>query len=136
MAPGSGQSTFYPYDLSSNEEDYLMTNYVAEMTARRTNHRARLLTTARLYLNSSVEEPKNWGQINPNFNDYHSYPMEIGSTFWIPDIADWWRQQEEIHSKYADPSNLERDIVSIIPHGVGVEDNLSLGHDDYGWRQP
>jgi hypothetical protein len=43
--------------------------------------------------------------------------MEISSTFWIPDITDWWRQQEEIHSKYADLSNVARDIFSIIPQG-------------------
>jgi hypothetical protein len=93
------------------------------------------LTAARLYLNSPPEAPKNWGQINPNLNDYHSDPMEISSTFWIPDITDWWRQQEETHSKYADLSNVARDIFSIIPHGVGVEASFSLGRDVIGWRQ-
>jgi hypothetical protein len=86
-------------------------------------------------LNSPPEAPKNWGQINPNLNDYHSDPMEISSTFWIPDITDWWRQQEETHSKYADLSNVARDIFSIIPHGVGVEASFSLGRDVIGWRQ-
>jgi hypothetical protein len=61
--------------------------------------------------------------------------MEISSTFWIPDITDWWRQQEETHSKYADLSNVARDIFSIIPHGVGVEASFSLGRDVIGWRQ-
>jgi len=61
--------------------------------------------------------------------------MEISSTFWIPDIPDWWRQQEETHSKYADLSNVARDIFSIIPHGVGVEASFSLGRDVIGWRQ-
>jgi len=62
-------------------------------------------------------------------------PMEISSTFWIPDITDWWRQQEETHSKYADLSNVARDIFPIIPHGVGVEASFSLGQDVIGWRQ-
>jgi len=61
--------------------------------------------------------------------------MEISSTFWIPDITDWWRQQEETHSNYADLSNVARDIFSIIPHGVGVEASFSLGRDVIGWRQ-
>jgi hypothetical protein len=61
--------------------------------------------------------------------------MEISSTFWIPDISDWWQQQEETHSKYADLSNMARDIFSIIPHGVGVEASFSLGRDVIGWRQ-
>jgi hypothetical protein len=94
-----------------------------------------LLTVARLYLNSPPEAPTNWGQINPNLNDYHSDPMESSSTCWIPDITDWWRQQEETHSKYADLSNVARDIFSIIPHRVRVETSFSLGRDVIGWRQ-
>jgi len=86
-------------------------------------------------LNSPPEALKNWGQINPNLNDDHSDPMEIWSTFWIPDITDWWRQQEETHSKYADLTNVARDIFSIIPHGVRVEASFSLGQDVIGWRQ-
>ena len=105
------------------------------MTPGQSDRTARLLTAARLYLNSPPEAPKNWGQINPNLNDYHSDPMEISSTFWILDITDWWRQQEETHSKYADLSNVARDIFSIIPHGVGVEASFSLGRDVIGWRQ-
>jgi hypothetical protein len=85
-------------------------------------------------LNSPPEAPKNWGEINPNLNDYHSNPIEIGSTFWIPDIPDWWRQQEEIHSKYADLSNVAHDILSNIPHGVGVESSFSHGRDVIAWR--
>jgi len=61
--------------------------------------------------------------------------MEISSTFWLPDITDRWSQQEEMHSKYADLSNVARDLFSIIPHGVGVEASYSLGKDDIGWRQ-
>jgi len=108
---------------------------VAETTPGQSHREARLLTTARLYLNSPHEAPKNWGQMYPNRNDYHSNPMEISSTFWIPDITDWWRQQEEIHSKYADHSNMARKIFSIIPHGIGVESCFSLGRDVINWRQ-
>jgi len=61
--------------------------------------------------------------------------MEISSTFCIPDITDWWCQQEETHSKYADLSNVARDIFCIIAHGVGVVANDSLGQDVIGWRQ-
>jgi hypothetical protein len=92
------------------------------------------LTAPRLYLNSPPEVPKNWRQINPNVNDYHSDPMENISTFWIPDITDWWRQQEETQSKYADLSNVARHIFSVIPHGVEVEASFSLGRDVIGWR--
>jgi hypothetical protein len=97
MASGSGQSSFDPDDLSSNGEEYLMPNNVAEMTPGRIDRVARSLPAARLYLNSPPELPQNWGQINPNLNDYHSNPMEISSTFWLPDITDWWWQQKETH---------------------------------------
>jgi len=135
MASGSYQSSFDPYDLSSDDKEYLTPNNVAETTPGRSDRAARLLTAARLYLNSPPEAPKNWRQINPNLNDYHSVPMEISSTFWIPDTTDWWRQQEETHSKYADLSNVACDIFSIRPHGVGVEASFSLGRDVIGWRQ-
>jgi len=52
MASGSGKSSFDPYDLSSDDEEYLTPNNVAETTPRRSNCTARLLTAARLYLNS------------------------------------------------------------------------------------
>jgi len=61
--------------------------------------------------------------------------MEISSTFRLPDISDWWRQQKETHSKYADLSNVPRDIFSIIPHCVRVEASFSFGRDVIGWRQ-
>jgi len=121
--------------LSSDDDEYLTPKNVAEMTPGCSNRVARLLTAARLYLNSPPEAPKKWGQINPNRNDYHSDLIEIISTFWLPDITDWWHQQEETHSKYADLSNVARDIFSIIPHGVGVEASFSLGLDIIGWRQ-
>jgi hypothetical protein len=52
--------------------------------------------------------------------------MEMSSTFWIPDITDWWRQQDETHSKYADLCNVARDIFLIIPHGVGVDTSFPV----------
>jgi hypothetical protein len=113
--------------LSSDDEEYQSPNNVAETTPGRSDRAPRLLTAARLYLNSPPEAPKNWWQIKPNLNDYHSDPMEFSSTFWIPDITDWWRQQEETHLKYTDLSNVARDIFSIIPHGVRVEASFFLG---------
>jgi hypothetical protein len=98
MASGSYQSSFDPYDVSSDDEEHLTPNNVAETTPERSDCAARLLTAARLYLNSPPEAPMNWKQINPNLNDYHSDPEEITSTLWIPDITDWWRQQEETNS--------------------------------------
>jgi len=88
-ALASSQLSFDPYDLSSDDEEYLTPINVAETTPRWSDRAAPLLTAARLYLNSPPEAPKNWGQINPNLNDYHSDPMEISSTFWILDITDW-----------------------------------------------
>jgi len=61
--------------------------------------------------------------------------MEIRSTFSLPDITDWWRQQEEMHSKYTDLSNVAINIFSIIPHYVRVEASFSLRRDVIGWRQ-
>jgi len=88
-ASGSYQSSFDPYNWSSDDEEYLTPNNVAEMTPGQSDRAARILTAARLYLNSPPEARKNWGQINPNLNNYHSDPMEISSTFWIQDITDW-----------------------------------------------
>jgi hypothetical protein len=61
--------------------------------------------------------------------------MEISSTFWLLDITDLWGQQEEMHSKYTDLSNVARNIFSNIPHRVGVEACFSLGRDVICWRQ-
>jgi len=90
-ASGSYQSSFDPYDSSSDDEEYLPPNNMAETTPGRSDRAAHLLTAARLYLNSPHEATKNWGKIDPNLIDYHSHPMGISSTFWIPDITDWWR---------------------------------------------
>jgi len=135
MSLRSGQYSYDRYDFSSDDDEYLMPTNVVEPTPGRSDRAPRLLTAARLYLNSPSELPQNWGQINPNLNDYHSDPMEISSTFWLPDITDWWRQQDKTHPKYADLSNVARNIFSIIPHGVGVEARFSLGRDVIGWRQ-
>jgi len=91
-ASGSGQSSFDPYDLSSIDDEYLMPKNVAEMTPGCSDRTACILTAARLNLNSPPEATKNWGQINPNRNDYHSDPMKISSALWLPDITDWWHQ--------------------------------------------
>jgi len=50
-ASGSYQSSFDPHDLSSDDEEYLTPNNVAETTPRRSDRAARLLTAARLHLN-------------------------------------------------------------------------------------
>jgi hypothetical protein len=134
-ASGFGQSSFDPYDLSSDNDEYIKPKCVAETTPGRSDRAVCLLTAARLYLNSPPESTKNWRKVNPNVNDYHSDPMEISSTLWLPDITDWWRQQEETHSKYADRSNVACDIFSIILHGVGVEASFSLGRYVIGGRQ-
>jgi len=135
MPSQSGQSSFDPYDLSTGGEENLMTENVAEMTPGQSDRAARLLTTARLHLNSLPGSPKNSGEVNPKLDDYHSNPIKIGSPFWIPDIAEWWRQQADAHSKYADLSNVAYNIFSILAHGVGVEASFSLGRDVIGWRQ-
>jgi len=82
-ALGSGQSSLDPYDSSSNDEEYVTSNDVAEMSPRRSDHASRLWSSARRDLNSPPGAPKNGGQMNPKLNDYHSNPMEIHSTFYI-----------------------------------------------------
>jgi len=57
MASRSAPSSYNPYDLSSNDEEYLMHNDVAEMTPGWSHCAARLLTASRLYLNSPAEIP-------------------------------------------------------------------------------
>jgi len=69
-------------------------------------------------------------------NDYHSDPMEITSTLWIPYVTELWNQQEEMHSNYTDLSNVAWDIFSITAHGVGVEGSFALRRDINGGWQP
>jgi len=130
-----GQSSVDQYELSSDEEDNLTPDSLVETTPGRCDCAALLLTAARLYLNSHPEAQKNWGQVNPNLHDYHADPMNITSTFWLPDITHWWRQQEETHSKYADLSDVASHIICLIPHGVRVEASFCLGRNIICWRQ-
>ena len=55
MASESSQSTFNSYDSSRDDDDYLTPNNVAEMTPRRSDLTACILTAARLYLNSPLK---------------------------------------------------------------------------------
>jgi len=80
-ASGSGQSSFDPYDLSSDDDEQVTPENVAEMTPGCSDRAAHLSTAARLYPNSLPDAPKNGEQVNPNRNDYHSDPIEISSTF-------------------------------------------------------
>jgi len=131
----SCQSSFDPYAVTGNNEEYMTPNNLAKTTPGHSDRAARWLAAARLYLDLPPEATKIRGQINPNVNDYHSDPVEITSTFWLPHMMDWRHQQEQTHSKYADLSNLAHNIFSIIPYGVGVEASSSLGRDGVGWRQ-
>jgi len=74
-ASGFCQSSFDPYDLSSDDKEYLTLNNVGETTPGPSNHAACLLTAAMLYMISQPEAPNNWGQINPNLDVYHSDPI-------------------------------------------------------------
>jgi len=99
MASRSGQSFSDQYYSSSDDEECLIPNNVAETTPGQSDHTACLLTATRLHLNSPPEVPQNWGQIRPNINDYHSDPMESSHKFSLPNITDWWGQQEEMRAK-------------------------------------
>jgi len=129
MASGSGQFSSDPSAVSTDDEEYQMPQNMAGTTPRRSDRAPCSLIMARLYLNSPPESPKNWGQVNLKLNDYHSNPMENITTFWIQDITDWWRTQEETQSKYTDHSNMACNKFLFIPHCVGVVPSLSLGSD-------
>jgi hypothetical protein len=60
--------------------------------------------------------------------------MEISRTFLILDITDRWHQQVGMYSKYANLSNVARDIFFIISPGVGAEASFSLGQDYIGCK--
>jgi hypothetical protein len=128
-ASGFCESSIDPYDLSSDDKECLTPNNVAEMTLGQRNCAAHLLTAGKLNLNSPPNPPKIWAQLYLNVNVYRCNQMENSSTFWIPDITDWWGQQEAMHKTSADLSNLARDIFSNIQHGVVVEPSCSHGHD-------
>jgi len=80
-----------------------------------------------LYLNSPPEAQNHWEQLNPNIDEYHVDPMAISTTFWLPNLTNWWLQQDETQSKKADHFNVPWDVCAIIPHGVGVQASCSLG---------
>jgi hypothetical protein len=60
-ASQSGQSSFDPYDLSSDDEEYLTPNNLAKMLPGQSDYTASLLTAATLNLNSPPEAPNNSG---------------------------------------------------------------------------
>jgi len=126
MASRSGQSPSDPYNMSIDDEGKIMPENLSELIPGRTDHPAHILTEAMLYLKSPPEVPKYWGQHNPNFNYYHSDNIESCSTLWIPDTENWLLQEEEMRSRYTDHSNAACNAISVIPHGVGVEDGFSL----------
>jgi len=74
-ASGSGKTSVDPYDLSGNDEEHFMTKTWAEKTPGKSDRAGCYLIVARLHLNSQPQLSKNWGQVNPNHNDYHSHPM-------------------------------------------------------------
>jgi hypothetical protein len=84
-ASRSGQSSYNPYNLSSDDEEYLMPNNVGETAPGQSDCPSHLLTARRLYLNSPPELPWNWGRRNPKLNDFHSDPKVSSSTFcyWL-----------------------------------------------------
>ena len=108
---------------------------MSETPPRQSDRAARLFTAASRYLNTPPDARKNWGQINPNINHYHSDPIEISSTFSIPGITGRWRLPEDLHSQSADPWNVARKRFPILPHHVRVEASFTLGRDVIGWGQ-
>ena len=135
MASQTWQSSFDPYDLSGDDIEYSTPNNASQTTAGRNDLAALILSAASLYLISPPEAPQRWGQINPNLTDYHSERMEYSSTWWLPDISDRWRQQEETHSTYAEPSDVARDKICILTHGLGVEASFYFARDVRGQRK-
>jgi hypothetical protein len=93
-ASGACQSSLDPYNLSCDNEQYVMLNNVAKTIPRQRDRAPCLLTAARLHLNLPPDAPTNWGPIIPNLNNYRFDQMEISSIFLILGIPDWWHQQE------------------------------------------
>jgi len=61
IASGYGQSCFDPFDLFSDDEEYITIKNVAAMRPGQSNCAAHLLTAASIDLNSSAESPMNRG---------------------------------------------------------------------------
>ena len=135
MTSGSATSSSDPYDLSCNDNEYIMPKMVGETIARLTDIAACLVTARRLHFNSPPELHQNWGQINLSLNDYHSGTVESSSILWILDITDWWCQQEETHSINTDRSNVAYNIFTVILQDVWVVASWSFGWDVIGWKQ-
>jgi len=134
-ASGLGKSSVHRYDLSSDDERSVRPNSGTDTTPRRSNRAAPLLIPARLYTNSLPEAPRNRGQVDPNLNDYNSDHLAISSRVSLPDVTDWWHQQDKTHSKFTDLSNVAHGTFAIVLQVVGVEESFSLGRDVIGWRQ-
>jgi hypothetical protein len=132
-ASKSYQSSIDPYNVSSDNEEYLTSDNMAETIPGRSDNAAHLWAAGRLYFNQPPETPKHWGQINANLDDYHSDPIVLINTVWISDITDWWHQQEETHSRNTNLSNVSRNIFSIIPHGVALGASISCGRNVIIW---
>jgi hypothetical protein len=77
MASGVGPWCCNVNDLSTDDDEYITPGWVASMSPGHNDHAARLLNARRLYLNSLPELRKNWEQLNPDVNNYHSDRMEI-----------------------------------------------------------
>jgi len=135
MGSGSGHFSLDLYNLSNDDKEYWMPKNFAERTARCTDSTTRLFTAGRISFNSLPVLQKNRGQVDRILNDYYTDPMEISSILLIQHITDWWCQQEEIHSKYADISNVAPHIFSITQHHVRVEASFSVSPDIIGWMQ-
>jgi hypothetical protein len=135
LAARFGDSSYDPHAFSPDYEEYLMPTNVAETTPRRSDCDTHLVATVTPHLNLPPELYQNWRQSNLYLNDYVSDPRDICITFLLPDITGWWRQLEGTQSRYPELSNMARDILSIIPHEVGVEVRFYLGRDVIGWRQ-
>ena len=105
------------------------------MIPGQSNRTVGLWTAAWLYLNSLPELPKYWEHANLSLNNYHTNSIDICSVFWLPDITELWRQEEEKHPKYTDLATVLCNISSTIPHGVGVEARFSVERNVIGWRQ-
>jgi hypothetical protein len=59
--------------------------------------------------------------------DYQTDLMVSSCEHCIPDITDWWHQEEERGSKYADVSNVAHNLFSITPGGVEMGVTVSVG---------
>lgn len=52
-----------------------------------------------------------------------------------PDIGEWWHQQEKDNTVFKPLAKMARDVLSVIPHGVGAERSFSIGRMVVSWQQ-